>query len=149
MYPLDERMRRHMLAAAAVLCAVPAVLAPMAARSSLASLRENTALSERFAAPLPTLQWRSRVVRVTRDPFAGDAGNDTIKEPASRPLVPQTSFLEAVATGGEPRALVQDGSEARVVGIGDVLDGSRVVAIDSKMVRLANGAVLLLAPGSP
>lgn len=150
MEPIDDRRRRHLTALAALLCAVPVALAPLAARSSLDANRDRAAFGERFVKPLPPLQWKARAVRVSRDPFLADA--DAAAKPAAiaahMPVV-QTAFVEAVATGGTPRALVQDGAQARIVGIGDALAGSRVTAIDAEMVRLANGTVLHLVQAVP
>lgn len=52
--------------------------------------------------------------------------------------------VTAVVTGPSPRALIDDGEHVRVVGIGDMLGGSRVRAIDGSGVRLQNGMLLAL-----
>lgn len=52
--------------------------------------------------------------------------------------------VTAIVVGPSPRALIDDGERVRVVGIGDMLRGSRVFSIDKSGVRLQNGTLLAL-----
>ena len=59
------------------------------------------------------------------------------------------SVRAIVTGGGSARALVDDGVHVSVVGVGDVLAGSKIVSIDATGVRLANGMLLTLAEVQP
>lgn len=52
--------------------------------------------------------------------------------------------VTAVVSGLSPRALIDDGQRVLVVGVGDAVGGSRVLAIDRFGVRLQNGTLLSL-----
>jgi hypothetical protein len=81
-----------------------------------------------------------------------------VQAPAIRPLPPNagapappfaaSARVTAIVSGTHPVALVTDGGAARVVTIGDALDGTRVVAIGARGVQLAGGTVLTLSPAS-
>jgi hypothetical protein len=63
-----------------------------------------------------------------------------------RPLDP--GRVTAIATGSRPTAIVEGGSGARAVFVGDPLSGSRVSAIADNAVRLADGRRLTLDPAA-
>lgn len=47
--------------------------------------------------------------------------------------------VSAIALGGRPSAIVESNGATRVVGVGDIVNGSTVTAIDSTGLFLANG----------
>lgn len=66
---------------------------------------------------------------------------------AGTPLATGTSGMvtvTAIVSGPSPRALIDDGGHVRVVAIGDMLGGLRVLGIDASGVRLQNGTLLAL-----
>ena len=58
--------------------------------------------------------------------------------------MPGIVTVTAIVTGPSPHALIYDGEHVRVVGVGDMLVGSRVLAIDGSGLRLRNGTLLTL-----
>lgn len=156
-----------MLALAAVCCAVPLCLLPLAGRSSLELAGDQAALDARFEAPLLQVVWSRHSVALVRDPFVGETlqHGTAPEQSTSRGVIGMhvtqgtpIGFLadkqagetvSAVVVGASPRALVDDGGAVRVVAIGDRLGGSRVTGIDGRGVRLANGSLLELGGGEP
>lgn len=62
----------------------------------------------------------------------------------ARPL--PSTHVTAIATGTQPTAVIDSGGTARVVSVGDALDGSTIEQIDEDGIELANGRRLLLEP---
>lgn len=62
------------------------------------------------------------------------------------PAIIAAPRVTAIVTGARPSALVEEGGLARVVAVGDVLSGDRIVAIDTDGVHLARGTMLTVAP---
>lgn len=167
MRPLHDARRRRALFCSALLCAVPLCLAPLAGRSSLELADEQATFDARFSAPALAASWRVKPVNVERDPFRPDGGSRSAAPPHDNgvvgmhvtqgrpigfPLTPNTAQLSsvtAIITGSSARALIDDGSRVRVVGIGDALDGARVSKIDATGVHLTNGKVLPLTEDEP
>lgn len=165
MHPLDDAARRRALTWSALLCAIPLCLAPLAGRSSLEVASERATFDARFNAPTLAATWNDRPVNVARDPFIPETRPTDVPSPppdivgmhvtagqpigyvASTPL--SRSSVTAIVSGPSPRALVDDGVHVRVVGIGDILAGSRIVSIDGMGVRLQNGTLLGLAEDGP
>lgn len=56
-----------------------------------------------------------------------------------------TADVRAVIVGEHPQALVAQGTDMRIVGIGDTVDGHRVAAISSDGIRLDDGSLRRLS----
>lgn len=74
-----------------------------------------------------------RAIELERDPFV-----------ALATALSANATVAAVVLGPAPQALLQVGSRTFVVGVGDRVDGTRVVAIDASGIRLGDGTVLEL-----
>jgi hypothetical protein len=156
---------RRALVVAALLCfAAAIVLTPSDARSQLALPQHETAeVAPRAEPPLA-------VIAPAGDAFAPRANLDEELHPALLPKPPMPlpqlprvlqaglrlqaaplppTRVTAVATGSLPSAIVDDGGSARVVTVGDRLDGSVVSAISEDGIRLTNGRHLSLESGTP
>ena len=171
MRPLDEWQRRRALLWAALLCAVPMCLVPLAARSSFEIAGERAAIVTRFNAPPLERTWNQRPVAIARDPFMPETRDTSAPAPvpAREGIVGMhvtqgapigytaqpahasgtAPLVTAIVTGPSPRALVDDGLHVRVVGIGDPLGGSHVISIERAGVRLANGTLVPLTEDQP
>ena len=161
--PLNDRERRTLLTWSAVLCAIPLCLAPLAGRSSFELASERAAFDARFSPPSIDAVWNDKPVVVARDPFVPERKPVVNATPAQsvigmhvtqgQPIgfvVPSgTMAVRAVVTGASPRALIDDGARVRVVGIGDMLAGFKVVGIDRGGVHLQNGTVMPLPEENP
>lgn len=160
MRPLDDARRRRLLTWSALCCAVSLCLAPIAGRSSFELAGERAAFNSRFTTPTLQPIWTPKPVSVARDPFMPEAGMQVTQgDPLGFALPPnrgaagtplqggafETPRVTAVVTGALPRALIDDGTQVRVVAVGDMLAGSRVIAIDQSGVHLQTGAVLSVA----
>lgn len=175
MHPLRDAQRRRLLDWAALLCAIPLCLAPLAGRSSFELAGERAAFDARFSAPQQGVP-KYTPVTVARDPFVPEAPAPAIgdqeqtaragvvgmhvmqgdpmgfllpvnRADAGAPLVNGPAAIitvTAIVSGSSPRALVDEGDRVRVVGIGDMLGGARVLGIDESGVRLQNGTLLAL-----
>lgn len=146
---IDDRLRARLRAVSASLCVVALGLAPVAARSSLGIGASTAALRWQLAIPASPLRWEGTAVRVARDPFAGGQDETGTRPGEAANRVAPVAALEAIATGGAPRALVQINGSVQLVGVGDTLAGARVVSIDAASVRLSSGAVLVIGQGTP
>lgn len=168
MHPLEDRRRRALLSASALLCTSCLLLLPIAARSSRAVFSERSgagrdlaALQLRAAAPVT-------VPHLRRDPFAADRGASATDSAQMAPspivgmrvvqgestgyAVPAAggTILRAIVRGsGGARALVESSGRATIVSAGDTLGDSRIVRIDADGVRLANGTQLRVESGTP
>ncbi len=178
MQRLDDRVRRRLLAFSAMLCAIPVLLTPLAGRSSFELASEQAAFNARFSAPQLPSAWKDSPIAVERDPFIAQTGNaadatsprlDVIgmqvvqgqpmgyAAPANGVVsaVPVADVtygvpaVRAIATGVSPHALIEENSHARIVGIGDIVAGSPIVAIAAGAIRLKNGAVFTLTQEHP
>jgi hypothetical protein len=153
--------RRLLLGAAALVCfTAAAVLAPTGARSQL-GVRRPAAVAE-VAPRTPT---PPAAVIPARDAFAPRAGADedarlAIADPSggTLPRLPRTGSLAiaapvtrvtAIATGSQPTAIVESAGTARIVTVGDPLDGSAIATIDNGAIRLTDGRRLPLEPAVP
>jgi hypothetical protein len=156
--------RRVLVTSALVCFAAAIVLTPSGARSQLAlPQREATEAAAHAEPPLVAIV-------PAGDAFAPRANLDEELHPAvlpkppmplpQLPRMPQTALqlpvaqppparVTAVATGSLPSAIVDDGGTARIVTIGDSLDGSVVSAISEDGIHLLNGRHLSLEPGTP
>jgi hypothetical protein len=159
--PLNELDRRRLLTWSAVLCAIPICLAPLAGRSSFELAGEQAAFDERFRTPAPDPVWNDKPVAVARDPFVPEGapvsapGIVSLDLPANFGAgasvrdVSQIPAVTGVVIGSSPRALIDDGTHVRVVAIGDLLAGFRIVAIDGAGVHLQNNVLIPLARNAP
>ncbi len=169
MRQLDDAHRRRLLTWSAVCCGISLCLAPLAGRSSFELASEQAAFNTRFSTAALQPIWTPKPVSVARDPFIPEvygvnlpAPQDSIVGmrvtqgdpigftlPANRgaagtPLqdgdfAPQVT---AIVIGPSPRALIDNGTQVRVVAVGDKLAGSRVTGIDENGVHLQSGVVL-------
>lgn len=76
-----------------------------------------------------------RLVAARRDPFVAQFVD-----------LPSGATVHVLILGDRPRALVQIGGTSLIVGVGDVVEGMRVVAINEGGVWLADGAHIAVAP---
>jgi hypothetical protein len=67
---------------------------------------------------------------------------------APSPFAAPPVRVTAVVTGAHPFALVDEPGTTRLVTVGDRVAGQTIAAITADGIRLANGAVLTVAPGS-
>jgi len=150
------RSKRTLLAAGALMCyAAAIVLAPGDVRSQLDGGRpKEPSPLQAHADPLPA------PVAPDGDAFAPRAAIDddppavppppplprlvTAPNVLARPL--PSTHVTAIATGTQPTAVIDSGGTARVVSVGDAVDGSTIERIDEDGVELANGRRLLLQP---
>ncbi len=162
MRPLNDRSRCRLLAGAAVLCAVPMLLIPLAGRSAFEVNDEQFAFVQRFKQLPRDIAAPKTSVKIARDPFLGDlsgqipietrVGGDTrvvgMRVVQGAPMgidVPNAVTVRAIVSGKPPRALVEVSGHVRVVGPGDALAGSMIRRIDRSGVLLQNGVLLMLA----
>jgi hypothetical protein len=151
------------LVAAALLCfAAAAVLSPSDVRSQLDVRRRDTVVEQ-----TPRLELPLAPIAPAGDAFAPRAGVDDDAPPTTPappplrlPQLPQIGLrlpsaapvthmrVTAIATGSQPTAIVENGGTARVVTIGDALDGSTIAAIQDDAIRLVNGRSLSLEPAA-
>jgi len=148
---IDDAYRKRLFTFSAMLCAIPLFLMPIAGRSSFEFEQERAAFSARFSAPPASIAWRTQQIPVSRDPFVPDphVQASTALDPALTNRADALALVRAVVTGASPHALVEERGDVRVVGIGDPVAGSPVVAIDRTGLRLQNGAALPLEGQAP
>jgi len=159
---LLARSKRALLAVAALLCYVAAiVLAPSNVRSQLDPRPHEALLDPQppFVAP-PAPVAPQRDAFAPRATVADDAASaapvlsvPALPLPARLPVAiappprPISSpRLTAIVTGTEPAAVIEVGSEAQLVTIGDPLEASTITTIDDDGIGLANGHRLPLEP---
>lgn len=144
--PLAEPGRRRLFAAAATLCIVPVLLAPLAGRSSFEMQAEREVFERRFvAAPASANAINTPVV--SRDPFIAQTSETEsahVATATASKAAQGTAVVRAIVSGPSPRALVEEGGRVRIVADGDVVSGARVISIDETGVLLSNGTVLTL-----
>jgi len=143
------RSKRALLGAAALACyATAIVLEPGDARSQL-----DAARLARPAAPMPGVEAPLSAIAPRGDAFAPRAEIDDdapARVPAPRSIAQlhssalppkggEATRVAAIATGQVPTAIVESGGTARVVTVGDPLDGTTVRSIDANTVILADG----------
>jgi hypothetical protein len=138
LHPLDDRSRRRLLLIAAMACAGPLLLLPLAGRSAFEVADQEAALAKRFQQPAAHSAGGVSRLTVARDPFLADTGAGSARGPVATHII-QGAVVRAIVTGSPPRALVEEGGHARVVAPGDALSGSRVLRIDGAGVVLQNG----------
>lgn len=178
MRPLHEDERRRMLTWSALLCAVPLCLTPLAGRTSFEIATEQAAFQMRFSTPSLETVWNGKPVDIRRDPFQPEQGAKNALAAAPGGLVglhvtqgasigfilpanhgsagspvqvtaQGNPSITAIVTGPSPRALIDDGAHVRMVGVGDALAGSRILAIDAAGIHLENGTVMPFAEEHP
>ena len=164
-FALAPRSRALLAAAALASFAAAFATTPIVARGAgnIAPLDPSHVAT--LPAPTPLL-----VVVPRRDPFAGGADGPPASAPTPDvadararlampnvmlPVPPSlgtpvfqpvaTSRVTAIVTGGHPTALVDENGSARIIAVGDLFAGARVVHIDLNGVRLTNGATLAVA----
>lgn len=124
--------RSNLLQGAVALCAFAALLAPLAVQLAR-GVRLETRTDAAFALPSPApRETPFPTVYVERDPFYQEGAS---RDASSAPVV-----VRAVASGPKAAALIEEGGRTRLVLVGDVVEGSRLVAIDDGGLLLASGA---------
>ena len=88
MLPIDDRARRRLLTFSAMLCALPAFLAPLAARSSFEISAERAVFNTRLITPRVPVAWNPRPIAIGRDPFIPDDRQDAAPDNAN-PALPR------------------------------------------------------------
>jgi hypothetical protein len=167
MLRLSPRKRGALATAGLTAFALAYATTPLVASDDTTTLPAETALP--FAAT-PTVAPLA-VVSPRRDPFAGMPE----AQPSAAPTTPPTTIptlpplpalppnigagfgppptdavrVTALITGAHPSAIVEDRHGTRVVAVGDLVAGDRVIAIDAAGVRLARGTVYSLSPAGP
>ncbi|HEY5348602.1 MAG TPA: hypothetical protein VIJ64_02685, partial [Candidatus Lustribacter sp.] len=83
--------------------------------------------------------------------IADPSGGTPPRLPGTRSLAVETpaSRVTAIATGSQPTAIVESAGTARIVTVGDPLDGSAIASIDNGAIRLTDGRRLSLEPAVP
>jgi hypothetical protein len=152
--------------------AIIAFAGSLCAAPTTAQIRDPLPTPPAMPEPIPA---RITVIAPRRDPFAGgflvaslsrmrtsnDAAVSTARLPpipavlaalppnAGAPMTPFSATpaerVSAVTTGAHPFALLEDGSTARLVSIGERYAGHRISAIDQTGVHLDDGTVLRLS----
>lgn len=137
------------------------LLLPLAGRSAFEVNDEQIAFVQRFKQPLAESSGGHAPVKLSRDPFAGDATGPATIVPASSsrsgivgmrvvqgaPIgiaLPDAIAVRAIVSGDPARALVEESGHVRIVAPGDRLGASSVRRIDESGVLLQNGALLTL-----
>ncbi|HEY9085241.1 MAG TPA: hypothetical protein VIN40_04795 [Candidatus Tyrphobacter sp.] len=124
---LHDRERAVLFRWALLIAGAACALAPLNGAPSSSGVR-TAAPSGAWESPgLPRLRFPE--VRVGRDPFVPQASD-----------LPANAVVRAVILGDSPHALIEIGSRTMLVGIGDVLAGARVSAIDDSGVVLSDGS---------
>lgn len=175
MQSLDDRTRRQFLTLSAMLCAIPVFLAPLAGRSSFELASEQAAFNARFNAPQLPPAWNDSPVSIERDPFIADiqetpppdssvAGMQVVQGQSMGFVLPANRVasgapnqgaafglptVRAIVTGLSAHALIEENARARVVGVGDVVAGSPIAAIEAGGIRLKNGTIFTLTEEHP
>jgi hypothetical protein len=133
--PVTDGARRRASIVAAASCAVSCCLLPLCARPSLQDLNDRDALRLHAAFPAAQTIARSSPPEVRRDPFVAEEVRASVR----------AGVVRAVITGAVPRALLDDGTTTRVVGLGDSVDGLQIVTIDPQGLLLSDGERIELA----
>lgn len=153
MRPIGDMARRALLCASAIFLAIPAVLMPLAGRSSFEARAQRVQFDRRFgseAARVRALQPYPRLGPV-RDPFAlpqraasRDVTGMRVLQGASTgiPIPAATVRVTAIVQGADARALVEENGGVRVIHAGDALGGSVVRAVLPSGIMLRNGAFI-------
>lgn len=139
---LGRRSRTVVAASGAALAVAAFAILPLTGSSSVASDRvtavryggDSTSIGRRMTLHLSTLN----------DPFARPLPEDrNTVSPVPRAVLRKAASirLRAIVSGKERLALIDDGS-SRIVTVGDMVDGVRIVAIDGDSVHLADGRAI-------
>jgi hypothetical protein len=129
--PLDDSERPLWFRWGCVLAIGACALAPIAGTPSLTAARGRERPGMPFA-PLESFRLGPRIA-IRRDPFV-----PTIRQ------LPADARVEAVILGARPQALLRIKGRTSIVGVGDFVEGARVVGIDEEGVLFADSTRLLL-----
>lgn len=148
--PLTEPARRRIFGAAAMLCAVPVLLAPLAGRSSFELREEREAFQRRFAVPHVSANVLPAPV-IARDPFVPQASETETVHVAAGTLMKAAHavVVRAIVSGPSPRALIEEEGRVRIVAAGDMVRGARVMRIGESAILLSDHAILTLEERMP
>jgi hypothetical protein len=164
MFPLGTRSRGLLAGGALLALAAAYATTPIVARSAAGPLPAIPSV-----APRPAAEARLAVVLPRRDPFTAEpeataqrapevaalaripaAINALPPNPGAAALLPPTALrVTAIISGRRPYALVEEDGGTRMVSVGDLLHGERVVAIAADEIRLTHDAILRIAPSTP
>jgi hypothetical protein len=139
MLRLTRRKRPAVGCAGAVLVSAGIALAPVSGRPAarmppLPGIVRHAVSASPVAGARPALGY-------VDDPFARPLPGSTSPPASGRIAVHRQRghpFVRAIVAGARPRALIDDGA-IRIVGIGEIVDTSRIVAIGPNAVVLADG----------
>lgn len=135
---LSDATRSALYRLSIAMCAISAMLLPLAARSSLAIADRVSSIA---LPPLAVtkIDARPKPLIFERDPFQPTEG---------APISVVARVVRGVVLGSNPQALLDDGGRERLVEVGTAVAGSRVIAIVESGVILENGTELRLAGDS-
>lgn len=158
MRPIGDMTRRRLLCLSAMFFAIPAVLMPLAGRSSFEANAQRVGFAGRFGvqpAAVTALRTYPQLGFV-RDPFAlpqhllarDVTGMHVVQGASTGIRIPGAGVrVTAIVEGADARALVEEDGSVRVIRAGDILGGSIVRAILRNGVRLGNGTFIGIADG--
>lgn len=133
--------RPGLWSSSAFLCVTAVVGLPFAARSL--SERTEPPPGAHLDVPSVPLAVAATTPRLVRDPFAGPHSSPAAAvDPRQTPAADPSARVLGLVAGNDAAALVDDGSGARVVKVGDRVAGSPIVAIGLSGVVLGNGRTL-------
>jgi hypothetical protein len=159
--PLDSKERAAAFRTSIGVCVIALALFPLA--SPMEFKAEAGSMLPVLARPQPNVEPAGKVkdAKIERDPFVPDAAslpivriassgdegamtlplNDGASADAAGALPPS---VRAVVLGATPHALLRVGDSSRIVGVGDLVEGSRIVQIGASGLRLESGETLPL-----
>ncbi len=141
--PIPTNRRRSIVRAALAASGTAIALLPLATPWTLQAHAGDPAPVRKppSAAPLPELAYPAAVV--VRDPFAGAPG------PGSETAAVAAPRVGALVLGAHPRALIENGERAELVGVGSAVGSAVVTAITSAGVLLDDGTTIPFGPERP
>ena len=141
----DERRRELKHLATFLCCGTFAVLAAIV--QSGANARAGLAVPPASVRALSVVRRAVPAELVlARDPFLPDVRSRGEGGHAAAHAAEDVPVVRAVVVGQNGRALVERGADVQVLGVGDALAGSVVVAIDAAGIVLLDGRRVPLAP---
>lgn len=127
--PLNARTRRTTLRVGLSATIGAMSLLALALPASGVALEGGAALRHPASLPTPLPPLAVPTVDVERDPFISD-----------RPPGPAGQItVRAIVLGASPKALVDEGGDERIVGVGDAIAGGRITGMSSDGIALDDG----------
>jgi hypothetical protein len=144
---LADADRKRLFRCAGTVCGIALLFSPLAGRSSI-EVQGDRIIPLSVAAPVrpKPVSYDVRSFAAVRDPFViEDSGTPSPAAAASA----SGAVVTAVISGVDARALIEERNVVRLIRPGDAVDGSAVVSIAGRGVRLANGRLLPLMGDRP